>query len=103
MLTGKQKHYLRSQGMTMKPLVTLGKNGLTATVTKSVAAALEAHELVKISLLPTVEESPKAVGAALEAAIPGLSVAQTIGKVVLVYKRAFDPDHRRLSTVVEGL
>lgn len=103
MLTGKQKRFLRAQGNTLKPLVILGKNGLTETFVASVAAAIEAHELVKITLLPTVEEEPKAVGAYLVEAIGGLQVAQTIGHTVLVYKPAFKPDNRHLSLEVNKL
>ncbi|MCI1985792.1 MAG: YhbY family RNA-binding protein [Lactobacillus sp.] len=103
MLTGKQKRYLRSQAMTMKPLINLGKNGLTATFIKGVAAAVEARELVKISLLPATEETPKAVGAALAEAIPGLEVAQTIGRMVVVYRRAFDPENRQISAIIAKL
>ncbi|KRK71869.1 YhbY family RNA-binding protein [Lacticaseibacillus nasuensis] len=103
MLTGKQKRFLRAQGNTLKPLVILGKNGLTPTLVQSVAAAIEAHELVKINLLPTTEDTPKAVGDYLVEAIGGLQVAQTIGHTVLVYKPAFNPDHRKLSVEVAKL
>ncbi|MFD1484167.1 YhbY family RNA-binding protein [Lacticaseibacillus baoqingensis] len=103
MLTGKQKRYLRSQAMTMKPLINLGKNGVTETFIEGVKAAIEARELIKISLLPATDETPKAVGQALVAAIPGLSVAQTIGRTVVVYKRAFDPENRKLSAIIAKL
>ncbi|WP_390406834.1 YhbY family RNA-binding protein [Lacticaseibacillus jixiensis] len=97
MLTGKQKRYLRSLGMTMKPLVTLGKNGVSDSFIKGVAAAIEARELIKVSLLPTAEITPKALGEALAEALPGLEVAQTIGRTVLVYRRAFDPENRKIT------
>ncbi len=103
MLTGKQKRYLRSQAMTMKPLITLGKNDIGESFINGVKAALEARELVKISLLTTSEETPKSVGVALAEAIPGMEVAQTIGRVVLVYKRAFDPENRHVSTAIAKL
>ncbi|MCI1917487.1 MAG: YhbY family RNA-binding protein, partial [Lactobacillus sp.] len=51
MLTGKQKRFLRSRANTMRPLVSLGKNGLSDQFVDGVAKALEARELVKISLL----------------------------------------------------
>ncbi|WP_461212929.1 YhbY family RNA-binding protein [Lacticaseibacillus sp. GG6-2] len=103
MLTGKQKRYLRSQAMTMKPLITLGKNEISDSFVDGVKAALEARELIKISLLPASEETPKSVGAALAEAIPGLEVAQTIGRVVVVYKRAFDPENRHVSAEIAKL
>jgi len=103
MLTGKQKRFLRSRGMTMKPLINLGKNGMSATFVSGVADAIESRELIKISLLQAAEETPKTVGAYLSQEIPGLEVAQTIGRTVLVYKQAVDKDNRRISLDIAKL
>ncbi|WP_155286748.1 YhbY family RNA-binding protein [Lacticaseibacillus zhaodongensis] len=103
MLTGKQKRLLRSRGMTLRPLINLGKNGLSATFVQGVADALEARELVKISLLPAAEETPAEVGAYLSANIAGLDVAQTIGRTLLVYKQAEKKANRHLSEQVTAL
>lgn len=103
MLTGKQKRLLRSQGMTLRPLINLGKNGLTGTFVQGVADALEARELVKISLLPATEETPQDVGDYLQKSIDGLEVAQTIGRTVLVYKQADKKANRHLSQQVAAL
>lgn len=103
MLTGKQKRYLRSQAMTMRPLINLGKNGLSAQFTAGVQAALEARELVKISLLPAADETPQEVGTYLMAQLAGLEVAQTIGRTVLVYRRASKPANRKVSAALAHL
>lgn len=103
MLTGKQKRFLRSRANTMKPLVALGKNGLSDQFVDGVAKALEARELVKISLLQTAEETPAEVGAFLARTISGAQVAQTIGRTVLLYRKAANEDHRKLSLEVEKL
>ncbi|WP_127848722.1 YhbY family RNA-binding protein [Lacticaseibacillus hulanensis] len=103
MLTGKQKRLLRSIAMTQKALINFGKNGLSDTFVRGVADALEAREMVKISLLPSAEETAKEVGAYLEDAIPGLEVAQTIGHSLVVYKEASNEDNRKLSKQVAAL
>lgn len=103
MLTGKQKHYLRSKGMTMKPLVSVGKNGLTDTFTAGVQAAIEKRELIKITLQQSAEETPQAVGEWLQNALPGLEIAQIIGRTLLVYRRASKPDNRHISLEVTAL
>ncbi|WP_179395671.1 YhbY family RNA-binding protein [Lacticaseibacillus absianus] len=103
MLTGKQKRYLRSQGMTMKPLINLGKNGLSDTFVAGVFQAVDKRELVKISLLPAAEETPKAVGAYLTNEVPGLEVAQTIGRTLLVYREASKAENRQLSAAIAKL
>ncbi|WP_203632504.1 MULTISPECIES: ribosome assembly RNA-binding protein YhbY [Lacticaseibacillus] len=103
MLTGKQKRFLRSRANTMRPLVSLGKNGLSDQFVDGVAKALEARELVKISLLQTAEETPAQVGAFLARTIPGAQVAQTIGRTVLMYRKASKEDHQKLSLEVAKL
>ena len=72
MLTGKQKRYLRSLAMTTKPLINVGKNGLGDTFVAGVKDALEARELVKISLLPAADDTPQEVADTLQAALNGL-------------------------------
>jgi len=51
MLNSKQKAYLRSLANPLKALVLIGKDGLTLNVVESTKTALEAHELVKVSVL----------------------------------------------------
>ena len=102
MLTGKQKRYLRSLAMTTKPLIQVGKNGLGDAFVAGVKDALETRELVKISLLPTSDDTPQEVADTLQAAIAGLEVAQIIGRTVIVYKQAEKPEHRRISLEVNA-
>ncbi|KLI74771.1 YhbY family RNA-binding protein [Lacticaseibacillus casei] len=102
MLTGKQKRYLRSLAMTTKPLIQVGKNGLGDAFVAGVKDALETRELVKISLLPTADDTPREVADTLQAAITGLEVAQIIGRTVIVYKEAAKTEHRRISLEVNA-
>lgn len=103
MLTGKQKRVLRSRAMTERPLIHLGKSGLSDTFVEGVAAALDAREMIKISLLPAADETPKEVGEFLATAIPGLEVAQTIGRSLVIYKVSSKEEKRKLSKQIEGL
>lgn len=103
MLTGKQKRYLRAAANRLRPIATLGKNGLSDQFVDGVAKALEAHELVKLSLLQTAEETPAAVGAFISRTLPGAQVVQTMGRTVLVYRRAGLEEHRKLSVEVAKL
>ncbi|MFD1393664.1 YhbY family RNA-binding protein [Lacticaseibacillus jixianensis] len=103
MLTGKQKRYLRAAANRLRPIATLGKNGLSDQFVDGVAKALEVHELVKLSLLQTAEETPAAVGAFISRTLPGAQVVQTMGRTVLVYRRAGLEEHRKLSVEVAKL
>jgi len=49
-LKGKQKAHLKSIGQTMEVIVIVGGKGVTSSVIASLNEALEARELVKISI-----------------------------------------------------
>ena len=53
-MTTKQRSYLKGLAMTIEPILQIGKSSLTPEVTAAVAEALEARELIKISVLKTV-------------------------------------------------
>ena len=51
MITTKQRAYLRSLANTIEPTTQIGKFGIGDTVVDTVSKALEAHELVKLTIL----------------------------------------------------
>ena len=50
-ITGKQVRQLRGMANNLKPTVIVGKEGVTANILKQVNEGLEAHELIKVSVL----------------------------------------------------
>lgn len=76
---------LRTMGRQLKPTVILGKEGLTQAVVARTNEVLEAHELVKVSLLDTTELSTQEVADQL-AARTYSEVVQVIGHKVLLYR-----------------
>lgn len=84
-LTGKQARALRARGHGLAPLVTVGKEGVTAAVTASLEANLAAHELVKVRIAQGCVADRHEVAAAL-AARSGAAVAQVLGRTVLLYR-----------------
>jgi len=84
-LTGKQKRHLRSLGHHLKPLVMLGREGITDNVIKAAAAILEAHELLKVKIghgcLLERQEAAEVI-----AARTGSEIVQVLGKTFLVFK-----------------
>ena len=58
-MTSKQRAQLRSMANTLQPMYQIGKAGVTPAVTEQLDAALEARELIKITVLETAPESPK--------------------------------------------
>jgi RNA-binding protein len=77
---------LRAHGHALKPLVHIGKGGVTKGVLAQVAQALYDHELVKVRIATECPVDRFAVADEL-AQQPGTKVVQIVGRVVLVYKR----------------
>ena len=84
-LTGKQKNYLRGLGHYLKPLVQIGKDGLSLESIGNLNAELERHELIKVKVLENAPEDKKIIAASIEKKTGGV-VVQIIGKIVLVYR-----------------
>ncbi|KHF31277.1 RNA-binding protein [Anoxybacillus sp. BCO1] len=59
MLTGKQKRFLRSLAHHLTPIFQVGKGGVNDNMIKQIADALEARELIKVSVLKNCEEEKK--------------------------------------------
>lgn len=93
-LTGKQKRYLRGLGHALKPIVQLGKEGLSEGVVGAVNAALEQHELVKLKVALDGPEGREEVAAFLAKECDA-TLVQVLGGTVLLYKR--HPKKPRLS------
>lgn len=87
MLSGKEKRYLRSIASTRKAIVIVGKEGISGNLIKSLQDALDAHELVKVSMLKSCDDNIKEVAFDLAAATNS-EIIQTIGRVFVLYKRS---------------
>lgn len=84
-MTTKQRAYLKSLAMTMDPIFQIGKNSMTPELTKAVSEALEARELIKVSVLQNCADDPKELAAVL-AERTRSQVVQVIGKKIVLYK-----------------
>lgn len=87
MLTGKQKRHLRSLAVTMNAIIQIGKDGLSANLIDTVDAALEAHELVKISVLKNCDENVMELALDIAAATNS-EIVQRIGRTIVLYRRS---------------
>lgn len=86
-ITSKQRAYLKSIAQTMDPIFQVGKNGLTPELTEAIGEALNAREMVKISVLNNCLEDPKDICAVLGERTNCIPV-QVIGKKIVLYKPA---------------
>ncbi len=84
-MTTKQRAYLKSLAMTMDPIFQIGKNSMTPELTKAVGEALEARELIKVSVLQNCANDPRELAAML-AERTRSQVVQVIGKKIVLYR-----------------
>ena len=87
MLTSKQKSYLRSEAHHLQPIFQIGKSGLTQPIVKQIEEALEARELIKVSVLQNCEQDKEEI-AQLLSEENGIEVVQVIGKTIILYKES---------------
>jgi RNA-binding protein len=82
-LLGFQKQYLKSLAHPLKPVVQVGKDGLTEAVVTQTRQALLAHELIKVRLSRPTDKK----GLAAELARACLATFwELIGHTVILYK-----------------
>ena len=93
-MTTKQRAYLKSLAMTMDPVFQIGKNCVTPEVTAAVSEALEARELIKLSVLQNCGDDPNGMFqnemAKVLAERTHSQVVQVIGKKIVLYKEGKD-------------
>ncbi len=98
-LTGKQKRYLRSLAVNIRPIVQIGKSGLTNEILTSIRHAADARELIKVNILQNSDETAKDVAAMIDEM--GLNVVQIIGRNIVVFKVSDRKENRKISEDVK--
>ena len=83
-MTGKQKRYLRALAHPLKPVVNLGKQGLSRETRREIEAQLLEHELIKLRVLDNCPLTKKECADELFRA-KGFEVVQVIGKTLVLY------------------
>jgi RNA-binding protein len=90
-LTGKQRRHLRALGHPLRPLVLVGKEGVTDALAAAIDQALLDHELIKVKVGENAGVDRHDAADAI-AEKTRSEVAQVLGNTVLLYRRrAEDP------------
>ena len=87
MFTSKQRAVLRSMAQTIEPIGQIGKGGITDTVKETFSNALEARELIKITVLNNVEADINYLAQELADEISA-EVVCVIGHKIVLYRRS---------------
>lgn len=94
-MTSKQRSYLKGLAMTMDPIFQIGKSSVTPELTSAIAEALEARELIKITVLKNCLDDGRSIAEVL-AERTHSEVVQVIGKKIVLYKPAKDDTKRKI-------
>ena len=92
-LKGSQKKYLRSLAHHLKPLVMVGRNGVSDQLMASVNAVLNDHELIKVKFLDYKEEK-KEIAAEIAVATKS-EVVGMIGNIAIFYRQHPQPEKEK--------
>ena len=94
-MTSKQRAYLKGLAMNLDPVFHIGKASLTPEVTQAVAEALEARELIKITVLKNCLDDGRSIADVL-AERTHSQVVQVIGRKIVLYRPARDEAKRKI-------
>lgn len=88
-LTSKQRAYLKGLAMNIEPIFQIGKSSISPELTNSISDALEARELIKISVLKNCLDDPRELATVLSERTKS-TVVQIIGKKIVLYRESKD-------------
>lgn len=101
-LRGKQKRYLRSEAHHLKPIFQIGKDGLSEVWLDEVLKALDKRKLLKVNILQNslveVEDVKEFIENNSDA-----QVIQTIGNVLVLFKKSDKAENQKISVKVAEL
>ena len=86
-LSIQERKRLRQIGHALNPVVMLGGQGLSENVIEEINRALNDHELIKVKVAGEDREARQAIITDMSAKTEA-EIVQTIGKIVLLYKKA---------------
>jgi RNA-binding protein len=85
-LNPRQRQYLKGLAHSLKPVLHIGKEGVTEYVLGSIEAALNSRELLKLKVLDGAPEGADESGQKIASTLEGVELVQVIGKTVVLYR-----------------
>ena len=92
-LGAERKKQLRSLGHGLKPVVTVAGRGLSDSVMAELDRALNDHELIKVKLQLEDRDQRLTLAEQISTQL-NTEIAQTIGKIILLYRPAKKPNNK---------
>lgn len=94
-LTSGQRAFLRKQAHDLRPLVQIGKNGLTPNAIATINDVLLAHELIKVKFLAFQDEIDDLTRTIAEET--NGSIVGVIGNTLILYRQHPEADRRKIT------
>jgi RNA-binding protein len=95
-LTAKQRAHLRSAAHHLKPILQIGKEGVTGSAVKALEDAFNTRELLKVKIQEAAPLTAREAAVELASLTPGVHPVQTIGRTVVLYRPHPDRPQIRL-------
>lgn len=93
MLNSKQRATLRSMANGIQPIMQIGKGGVSENLAKTVSDALEARELIKLTVLENCDYTPREIADELADATFS-DVVAVIGRKIVLYRES--ENHKKI-------
>ncbi|SCB96746.1 ribosome assembly RNA-binding protein YhbY [Weissella bombi] len=101
-LRGKQKRYLRASAHDMRPLFSVGKQGLTQNWLDQLNDAINKRELFKVNILANSDVDTDELKAFIEEN-SDIQVVQTIGHTLVLFGESDEKENRHYSVTVQKI
>lgn len=95
-LTSKQRVHLRGLAHALRPLLHVGKEGVTDETVAAATQTFQTRELFKVRVLEAAPEQARESAHALAARIPNAHVVQVVGRNAVLYRPHPDKPEIRL-------
>ena len=84
-ITSKQRSKLRSLAAKLSPITQIGKGGITDNLLKTLSDALDAHELIKVTVLDNAEDDVRDIAENVAELLEAVCVS-VIGRKAIFYR-----------------
>jgi RNA-binding protein len=95
-LKGFQKKYLRGLAHSLKPVVQIGREGITEGVIRAIDECLFRHELIKVKFTDFKEKDQKDAITVEFAGKTGSELVGMIGHTAILYRQQTDPEKQKI-------
>ena len=93
-MTSKQRKILEKAAYSLEPVVIVGQNGVTDSLTEKVAQSLEAHELIKVKFNDFKDDKRELTENLCNSC--GALLVRIIGNIAILYKEQENPEKRKI-------